>query len=91
MSRPREDLITVKTGTIDCGVELEPDNVESVSEFGMKRANGKGKELITADERFPPPFRPLPCRVLTFPIRRWRPNVKKKSSRQLFEMATTSL
>lgn len=55
MSRPREDLITVKTGTIDCGVELEPDNVESVSEFGMKRANGKGKELITADERFPPP------------------------------------
>lgn len=88
MSRPREDLITVKTGTIDCGVELEPDNVESVSEFGMKRANGKGKELITADERFPPPFRPLPRRVLTFPIRRehWRPNVKKKSSRQLFEM-----
>lgn len=55
VSRPREDLITVKTGTIDCGVELEPDNVESVSEFGMKRANGKGKELITADERFPPP------------------------------------
>lgn len=80
VSRPREDLITVKTGTIDCGVELEPDNVESVSEFGMKRANGKGKELITADERFPPPFRPLPRRVLTFPIRRehWRPNVKKK-------------
>lgn len=56
VSRPREDLITVKTGTIDCGVELEPDNVESVSEFGMKRANGKGKELITADERFPPRF-----------------------------------
>lgn len=44
----------MKTGTIDCSVELEPDNFESVSEFGMKRANGKGKELITADERFPP-------------------------------------
>lgn len=28
VSRPRGDLITVKTGTIDCGVELEPDNVE---------------------------------------------------------------
>lgn len=50
MPRLREDLITVKTGTIDCGVELEPDNIESVSEFGMKRVNEEGKELISADE-----------------------------------------